>query len=140
MGDQGKYYMRIALKTLAPGENRHVGTRFHEFFCIDEYVARMARKGLGKVAVYVDALTKDNWKIQVSVITILNRNANAEIRAKVNVIVNEIVSGKAKEMTHGDFVKAAIAGVFQMKIKKTASKVYPVRFCEVIKIETLKPA
>ena len=103
-------------------------------------VSRMSRKGLGKVAVYVDVVTKDNWKIQVSSITILNRRANAEIKAKVNRIVNEIIKDKGSSMTHNDFIKAAIAGVFQVKIKKTASKVYPVRFSEITKIETLKPA
>jgi ribosomal protein S3AE len=72
--------------------------------------------------------------------TILNRRANAEIKAKVNGIVNEIIKEKAKGMNHNDFVKASIAGVFQVKIKKTASKIYPVRFSEITKIETNKAA
>jgi len=139
LGDQSKYYMRIGLKTEEPKENE-VSTTFNEYYCISEYVMRMGRSGLGKVAVFTDAVTKDNWKIQVSVTVMLNRRSNASIKAKINKLVNEIIVSKAKNLNHGDFVKAVIAGVFQMKIKKTASKIYPVRFTEIIKIETLKPA
>ena len=138
-GDQSKYYMRIGLKTLDPVE-KNVSTKFHSYYCIDEYVMRMGRKGLGKVAVYVDAVTKDGWKLQVSVMTIMNRRSKASIKAQVHDVVRDIITSKAKGLTHGEFVKATMAGVFQMKIKKTASKIYPVRFTEIIKIETLKSA
>ncbi len=138
-GDQSKYYMRIGLKTETPAE-KNVSTKFHSYYCIDEYVMRMGRKGLGKVAVFVDAVTKDNWKIQVSVVAILNRRSNASIKAQVHGLVKELITSKARELSHGEFVKATMAGVFQMKIKKSASKIYPVRFTEIIKIETLKSA
>ena len=138
-GDQSKYYMRISLKTGAPVE-KNVPTRFHSYYCINEYVMRMGRKGLGKVVVFVDAVTKDNWKIQVSVTAMLNRRSNANIKAKVNELINEFITSKASDMNHNDFVRAVIAGVFQMKIKKAASKIYPVRFTEITKIETIKAA
>jgi small subunit ribosomal protein S3Ae len=138
-GDQSKYYMRIGLKTMDPVE-KDVSTKFHSYYCLDEYVMRMGRKGLGKVSVFVDAVTKDNWKVQVSVMTILNRRANAGIKAQVHGVVNDIITSRAKDLNHGEFVKATMAGVFQMKIKKTASKIYPVRFTEITKIETLKSA
>lgn len=138
-GDQSKYYMRIGLKTLQPLEGV-VPTRFHSYFCIDEYVARLGRKGLGKVASYIDAVTKDNWKIQVSSVVILNRRSNANIKTQVIKFVEDLIKEKAKTMNHSDFVKAVMAGVFQMKIKKGASKIYPVRFSEITKIETLKNA
>jgi small subunit ribosomal protein S3Ae len=131
--------MRIALKAETPVE-KDVSTKFHSYYCLEEYVMRMGRKGLGKVAVYVDAVTKDGWKIQVSVVTIMNRKSNASIKAKVHFIVKDIITTKAKDHTHGEFVKATMAGVFQMRIKKAASKIYPVRFTEITKIETLKSA
>jgi small subunit ribosomal protein S3Ae len=136
-GDQSKYYMRVGLKTGEP-EGKDVGTIFHKYYCIDEYVMRIGRKGLGKVAVFVDAVTKDGWKLQVSVLTILNRRSNASIKAQVGKLAEELIVSKAKGLNHGDFIKAAMAGVFQMKIKKAASKIYPVRFTEIIKIEALK--
>ena len=139
MGDQSKYYMRINLKTGVPSEG-FVPTRFHSFYCVNEYVMRLGRKGLGKVAVFNDCVTKDGWKLQVSTVAVLNRRSNASIKAKVNGIVEEVMTTKAKDMNHNDFIKAVVAGVFQVKIKKTASKIYPVRLVEVTKIETLKAA
>lgn len=136
--DQSKYYMRLKLRAEKPTENG-VTTKFHSFFCVNEYVMRMGRKGLGKVTIYEDVETKDKWKLQVSVIVILNRRGNSEIKKKMRALASKIMREKANDLEHGDFVKAAMAGVFQMKIKKGGSKIYPVRFCEVIKIETLKP-
>jgi len=135
--DQSKYYTRISLKAEKPHEGK-VPTKFHSFFCVNEYVMRMGRKGLGKVAVFANVETKDKWQLQVSVVAVLNRRANAEIKKRVREFVSKLVESKATDLNHDDFVRAAMAGVFQMRIKKGASKIYPVRFAEVIKIETLK--
>jgi small subunit ribosomal protein S3Ae len=135
--DQSKYYMRLRLKAEKPEDNE-VKTKFHSFFAVNEYVMRMGRKGLGKVTVFADVETKDKWLLQVSVVAILNRRANSEIKKKVREFAIKTLAAKAKDLNHDDFVKATMAGVFQMKVKKGASKIYPVRFTEVIKIETLK--
>jgi len=129
--------MRICLKTDKPQAN-DVKTTFHSFFCLNEYIMRIARKGLGKVDVFADVETKDKWKFQVSIIAVLNRRANKEVKKKVWKFINEVIATKAKDLNHDEFVKAAMAGVLQMKIKKGGSKIYPIRFCEVSKIETLK--
>ena len=55
-----------------------------------------------------------------------------------SMLHDEMVKAKASELTHSDFIKAVMAGVVQMKIKKAASKTYPVRFAEITKIETIK--
>lgn len=136
-GDQGKYYMRIGLKAMEPKEGS-VSTKFHSFFCVNEYIMRVGRKGLGKVSFFGDVVTKDNWKIQVSAIAVLNRRGNANIKTEVRKFIGDLITSKAGDLNHDEFVKSAMAGVFQMKIKKGASKLYPVRFSEIIKIETIK--
>ena len=98
----------------------------------------MGRKGLGKVYFFGDVETKDKWLLQVSIIAVLNRRANANIKSKVRAFIAELMESRAKDLNHDDFVKSAMAGVFQMKLKKGASKIYPVRFSEITKIETLK--
>jgi small subunit ribosomal protein S3Ae len=137
-GDQSKYFMRIELKTGAPDAEGGVPTKFHSYYCLGEYVMRLGRKGQSKVDTFVNCDTKDGWKVQVSAAAVLNRKGNAEIRAKVQAMMKEMIKEKAAELSHGELVKAVIAGVVQMKIKKAASKIYPIRFCEVTKIETLK--
>jgi ribosomal protein S3AE len=137
--DQSKYYLRFRLKAEKPVE-KQAKTRFHSLFAINEYVMRMGRKGLGKVSVFPEVETKDGWKLQVSIIAVLNRRANAEIKTQARDFITKMMEEKAKGLSHDDFVKAAMAGVFQMKIKKGVSKIYPVRFAEVIKIETMKSA
>lgn len=137
-GDQSKYFMRIELKTGVPDSEGGVPTRFHSYYCLSEYVMRLGRKGLGKVDAFVNCETKDGWNVQVSAVAILNRKGNAEIRTKIHAMMSDMVREKALELSHGELVKAVVAGVVQMKIKKAASKIYPIRFCEITKIETIK--
>lgn len=135
--DKSKYYMRLGLRMGKP-EGKDVPTGFHSLYCVAEYVMRLGRKGLGKVPVFVDVETKDGWKLQLSVVVILNRKGNREIKSKARAFVAELLASKAKELSLEEFVKATMAGVFQMKIKKGACKIYPVRLAEITKIETLK--
>jgi small subunit ribosomal protein S3Ae len=137
-GDQSKYYIRIELKTGLPKENMDVPTTFHSYYCLGEYVMRLGRKGLGKVAAYVNCETKDGWKLQASAVCVLNRRSNANIKTKIIALMEEMIKAKASELSHSDLIKAVMAGVVQMKIKKAASKTYPVRFAEITKIEVLK--
>jgi len=135
--DQAKYYMNLHFK-VDKLDGNNASSIFHCFDCVAEYVMRMSRKGLGKCTAVLDVVTKDGWKLQVTVGAMLNRKGNIAIKKKISTIISEIILPKSKEMNHDDFIKAVLAGVFQVKIKKTGSKVYPIRFCEVTKIEAMK--
>lgn len=135
-GDQSKYWMKLCFKiNKINGKNAY--TKFYGYKCIKQYIFRMVRKRIQKMRAINNLETKDGWKLQVSNVTILNRKTNIMIEKKVRKFVFEFLKDKAKELTHDEFVKQIINSEIQTKIKKLASKIYPVRFCEIEKVEVV---
>ncbi len=133
-GDQSKYYMKVRFR-VNKVDGGKVFTEFYGFRCAKEYVFRMVRKGSQRVDVYPVIDTKDGYKLHVGFIGILNRNVETSVKSRFRKFVSESLKENAGNITLDDFVKGVIAGVIQRKIKKRGSKIYPVRFAEILKIE-----
>jgi len=132
-----KYYMKMSFKiTSVDGKEAH--TRFNGFTCLREYLARYVRKGTQKIMLIDYATTKDNWKIQVYTLAILNKNTDNKVQKAVRKNIKEYIEDKTASSTMEEFMKAVIAGIHQKHIKKTFSKIYPIRFSEISKIEVIK--
>ena len=133
-GDQTKYYMKVRFRVKEVGD-RKVLTEFHGFRCAKEYIFRIVRKGSQRVDVDPVIETKDGYKLHVGFIGILNRNVETSLKSRFRKFVTELLKENAGKITLDDFVKGVLAGVIQRKIKKQGSRIYPVRFSEIRKIE-----
>ncbi len=137
LGQPQKYYMKVFFKiTDISGKNAF--TRFNGYATTREYLYRMVRKRNQKVESVDTIDTKDGWRIQVTSVAILNRNAFAEISNKVRRVMVGHITDTAKKAGMDDLLKKVIEGSLQKEVRKIGSKIYPVRFCEVSKIEVVK--
>lgn len=136
-GDQTKYYMRVMFKVNKIDGSR-VLTEFHGFRCANEYILRMVRKGSQRVDTNLVLNTRDGYRLRVGFMGMLNRNVETTLKGRFRKFVAETLKETAGRITFDDFVKGVIAGVIQKKIKKTGSKIYPVRFSEILKIELME--
>ncbi|MFH1364610.1 MAG: hypothetical protein ABIH52_03045, partial [Candidatus Aenigmatarchaeota archaeon] len=125
-----KYYMKMKFK-IDRVEGRNAHTLFNGYTCLNEYISRYIRKGSQKVTSIDYATTKDNWKIQVYVLAILNRNVERGVQKAVRKGIKEYIEDKVKASTMEEFMKAVISGIPQRHVKKTFSKIYPIRFSEI---------
>lgn len=132
-----KYYMKIKFR-IDRVEGKEAYTSFNGYSCLNEYISRYVRRGSEKVTLIDYVTTKDNWKIQVYSIAILNRKTDKKVQKAVRKAIQVYLSDKAKASTLEEFMKAVIAGIHQKHIKKTFSKIYPIRFSEISKIEVIK--
>jgi small subunit ribosomal protein S3Ae len=131
-----KYYMKLLFKINRVDEGaKRAYTRFNGFSVSKEHVYRVVRKRIQKVETVTDINTKDNWKLQISAVTILNRNTEVEVQRKIRKHVENFLSQEVGNLNIDDFVKLLTGSVLQVKIKKTGTKIYPVRFSEIIKVE-----
>ncbi len=106
---------------------------------LKEHIFRVVRKKLDKIMTFDELETKDGWKLQVTAVTVMNRNTNIDVRKKIRELVKESLRAAASKSSIDEFVKSAIGGTLQMNIKKAGNKIYPVRFSEIEKIEVLSP-
>lgn len=132
-----KYYMKMQFKiNKVDGKNAY--TRFNGYVCLKEYLSRYVRKGSQKIMSIEYYTTKDNWNIQVYSMAVLNRNTDAAVQTAVRKAMREYLAEKIQTSTIEEFMKAVIAGIHQKHMKKTFSKIYPIRFSEISKIEVIK--
>jgi small subunit ribosomal protein S3Ae len=134
---QPKPHMKLYFQIISLNGNRAF-TRFNGFGVTKEYLFRVVRKRTSKLTIVSDVETSDKWKLQLTTLTILNRKAETTIRAKMRKYVEGFLREFAAKVTLDDFVKAIMEDAVQMHVKKFGSKIYPVRFNEITKIEVVK--
>jgi len=137
LGQPGKYYMKLFFK-ITDVDSKNAYTRFNGYSTTREYLYRVVRKRNQKVESTDTFDTRDGWKLQITSIAILNRNTDSEIQKKVRVAMVNHISEAARKSGADDLVKRIIEGSLQREVRKLGSKIYPVRFCEVSKIEVAK--
>jgi len=137
LGQPGKYYMKVFFK-ITDVDSRNAYTRFNGYSTTREYLYRVVRKRLQKVESVNVFDTRDGWKLQITSIAVLNRNSDSEIQKKVRHIMVSHISEVAKKSAIDDILKKVIEGSLQKEIRKLGNKIYPIRFCEIAKIEVMK--
>ena len=134
---QPKPHMKVYFKIVSVDGN-NAKTIFNGFEVAKEYLFRVVRKRTSKLDIVSEAETKDNWKLQISSITVLNRKAETEIETSIRKYVENFLKEFASKASIDDFVKAVLEDALQQHVKKFGSKIYPVRFNEISKIEVMK--
>ena len=137
LGQPQKYYMKIFFK-ITDVDSRNAYTRFNGYATTREYLYRVVRKRNEKVESTDTMDTRDGWKLQITSVAILNRNTEAEVSKKVRNIMVAHIKETASKAGSEMLIKKILEGSLQKEIRKLGSKVYPVRFCEVSKIEVVK--
>ncbi len=136
-GDKSKNYMKLFF-TVDDVKDKRASTSFHSLETLKEYISRNVRAGLEKVESFDEVKTKDNWVLQVSSTTILNRKVESSVRAKIRKEIASLLSKSVEETSLEEFIKSVLSNTYQKKIRKDISSIYPVRFTEIHKVEVLQ--
>ncbi len=137
--DRSKYYMWLKLK-IAEVDGKSAKTIINGFQCMNEYLSRNIRKRREKIEITHVTKTKDGWKIRVKPLLIMNRNVSSSVKTSAIKMLMNLLDEKTKSLTITDFTKELIKGTIQNDIKKSISKIYPVRFAQISKIKVLESA
>jgi len=136
-GNPSKYRVKLRFKVHSVDGNRAL-TRFNGLNLVKEQVFRVVRKRTSKVEIVHGFETKDKWLLHFKVFAVLNRSTDTEIQKKVRSKAVDFLKNFASKATVDDVVKTVCDGLVQKNIKKFGSSIYPIRFCEVIKIDVKK--
>ncbi len=133
-GRPGRDFYRIKL-AVERIDDKSVYTRFNGYSALKEHVTRVIRKRTQTVESIMYLDTKDKWRIQMSSMAILNRNTEMSVRKKIRAFMEEYLKDKAEKTSMDDLILDIISANLQKSIKKAGTKIYPIRFFEVTKIE-----
>ena len=134
-GDPNKYYLKFYFRIDSIDGNKAV-TKFIGHDCTRDYLARIVRRRKTRIDTNDIISLLDN-KIRVKSIAISNRRVSHPVEVKVRRIVREMIISEIEKLKTEEFIREIIDGKLQSKIKKSVSKVYPLRFLEFRKTEVL---
>ncbi|MFQ5647664.1 MAG: hypothetical protein ACE5FW_00320 [Candidatus Aenigmatarchaeota archaeon] len=133
-----KYFVKLKFK-VTKVEGTNALTQFHGCNISREQISRITRKRTQKMELINEIPTKDDWRLQLTTVMVLNRRANASIENKVRNATDAWLKEFGGRTPLDELVRSVTSGATQKNLKKMANKVYPVRFSEITKIEVLKP-
>lgn len=136
-GDNSKYYMKLNVRIINV-EGRTCLTSFNGFECTRDHLLRMVRKRNQKVETVIDVSTKDGWILRMKPWTILNGKPPTKVETKMRHFVMNFFNDAASKSNMNDMLRKILTTEMQMMLKKSGSKIYPIRFSEVARIKVLK--
>jgi len=134
-GDPNKYYLKFYFK-IEDVKNKKAITRFFGHDCTKDFLARIVRRRINRIDTNDVVNLKDN-KIRIKSIAISNRRVSKNVEIKVRKNIRELIIESVSKMKTEEFIREIIDGKLQQKIKKSISKVYPLRHFEFRKTEVL---
>ncbi len=135
MGDPTKYYFKFLFKIVEINEKKAV-TQFVGHTTTRDYLARIVRKRTSRIDTNDIIKLKDNT-FRVKTVAVSNRRVSQAIKVDIRRNIREIVKKEISEMKTEEFVRAMIDGKIQGKVKRTLSKIYPLRHFEIRKTELM---
>ena len=134
-GDPSKYYLKLYFKIKKIEENKAI-TEFLGHDCTRDYLARIVRKRTTRIDTN-DIIELVDKKMRVKSIAISNRHVSRSLEIKIRKMLRDNIREMLRELKTEEFIKEMIGGKIQQNIRKTISKVYPLRFFEFRKTEVI---
>jgi small subunit ribosomal protein S3Ae len=134
-GDPNKYYLKFFFKIDDVKENKAL-TKFIGHDCTRDFLSRIVHGRSTRIDTNDIIKLVDN-NVRVKTIAVSNRRVSRIVGVKIRKAIREIVINELSKMKTEEFIRELIAGNLQLKIRKSVSKVYPIRYFEFRKTEVL---
>ena len=135
-GDISRYYVKLFFK-VSEINGQKAFTKFLGHDTTRDFIARIVQTRTTRIDTSEIITLADSVKFRIKSIAITNRTVSNLVETSLRNGIREKVIEEVSKLTTEQFVKELLAGTLQQKIKKSASKIYPLRFFEFRKTEVL---
>jgi small subunit ribosomal protein S3Ae len=134
-GDPNKYYFKFFFKVQEMKDKKAI-TTFVGHDCTRDFLARIVRRRSNRIDINNVVELLDN-KLRIKSVAVSNRPVSKAIETKVRKTISDVIMESVSKLTTEDFLREMIEGKLQQKIRKTVSKVYPMKQFEFRKTELM---
>ena len=132
-----KFYVKVRLKIMnVEGNKAHTKLVGHDM--LKERVYRMVQRHGRRVDAIQDVTTKDGVKLRIKTVFMLIKRVGATKKDATRKLTRQLIEEAAGKHNFDDLMNAIISGDLQHKVRKEASKVYPVGGIEIRRTELVK--
>ena len=135
--DYSKFYVKVRLK-IENVDGSKALTKLVGHDCMRERVYRMVQRHGRRVDAIQDVTTKDGVKLRVKTVFMLIKRVGTSTKDATRKLVRDKIDEAASKSNFDDLMSAIISGDLQHKVRKEASKVYPVGGIEIRRTELVK--
>jgi len=136
LDNPNKYYLKLRFKLSECDENI-VKTEFDGLECLADYISRMVRRGVNRIDTVQDLETKDNKKIRIKTMTLINKKAKKEIEVFIRKFIKEKIKTNVSSHSLDELIEKFLDDSIKKDIIEEGSKIYPIRFFEIRKAEMI---
>lgn len=135
--DMTKQNIKLKLKIDGlEGEKAH--TKITQYELSKSFIQRMVRKRINKIEVINDVKLKDNRNYRIKTVAITLRKCSVSQKKALRKAISEEIKKAVSSFEIGSLIIALSTNKMQREIKNRVSKVYPLRFLDIVKIRLLK--
>ncbi len=134
-GDPNKYYLKFYFKINDVKDKKAV-TNFVGHDCTRDFLARIVRRRSNRIDTN-DIVTLQDNRMRIKSVAITNRVVSKSIDSKVRKTIRGIIIDSVSKMKTEEFIREIIDGKLQSRIRKSISKIYPLRQFEFRKTKVL---
>ena len=131
-GDFSQQYLKLRFQiTGVTGAEASTVFKGHEY--ARDYLRSLVRRGSTRVDAIQNVVTKDGFKLRVSVVALSVIRLNKMQISSMRRVAREILAEKAKDLTFDQFAQEAVLGKIASDIYNIAKKITPLRHVGVRK-------
>ncbi len=112
-------------------------TRFKGLELSRDYIRSLIRRGTSKVVAHVDVITRDGWKLRLTILGITAYRVSTSRKSAIRKAFANVISQKTPNLDIGSLLKEVLEGTLTAELFVAAKKIYPMRKVEVAKIKTI---
>ena len=132
-----KFFVKVRLRIDKIDGNRAY-TKLVGHDVLRERVYRMVQRHGRRVDAIQDVVTKDGVHVRVKTVFMLIKRVGSSTKDATRKLTRELIEEAAAKSTFEEFVNAIISGDLQHKLRKDASKVYPIGSIEIRRTEIIE--
>jgi small subunit ribosomal protein S3Ae len=132
--DMSKYYLKAKLKVVRV-DGLKAYTELAGLECLRDYIARVIRHRVTRIDTVQRLETKDGKKVAVKTVVVTSRRVTRGVEKGIKKFVEDVIATTVKESSLDELVTKILKDSLKQKIMKEGSKIYPLKFFDVRKLE-----
>jgi len=118
-------------------QNGKAATDVIGYYMVQSSIKRLIRKNIEKIIMSFPCKTSDNKNLQIKPLMITRSATTGSVATKIRKNAQDLIEKYVGVISYDNLINDLVNHKLQSTLKKTLSKIYPLRVCEIKSMEIL---
>lgn len=116
-------------------QNNKAFTNIIGYYMVQSSIKRMIRRNIEKISMSFPCKTSDNKNIQLKPLLITRSSTTGSVATRIRKNAQDFLVKYVNSISYDNLINDLVNHTLQSSLKKTLSKIYPLRVCEIGSME-----